>query len=69
MPALVPRTVIMIAAIEQYSQRQAHFELQQGRVIQYVLCLLSLVWVYGWAGHFSHNEEAGVTCAFVIKKH
>lgn len=30
MPALDPKTVIMIAKIKQYSQRQAHFEMQWG---------------------------------------
>lgn len=62
MPALVPRTVIMITEIEQYSQRLAHFELQQGRVTQYVLCLLSVVGIYDWVVHFFHHKEASVAC-------
>lgn len=51
--SLEPRTVFKIAEIEQYGPKLAHFELQQGRVIQKVLCLLSLVWISDWAVHFS----------------
>lgn len=36
MPALVPRTVIMIAEIEQYCPRQAHHEMNLGRASQCV---------------------------------
>lgn len=48
--SLEPSTVFKIAEIEQYSPKLAHFELQQGGVIQKVLCLL---WIYDWAIHFS----------------
>lgn len=74
MPALVPRTVIMIAEIEPYSQRLVHFEMQ--RVRQYVLlCVcarvrlsvhMHIVWTYDWVVYFSHNETVRVMRYFII---
>ncbi len=79
MPALVPKTVIMIAEIEQYSQRQAHFEIQWGKVSQHVLCVcawacvylsvhMHVVWACEYVLYFSHLEVR-VTCCFIIKRH
>lgn len=50
MPALVPKTVIMNAKIVQYSQRQAHFEMQWGVALANMrscVCVHTLVMLFG----------------------